>query len=300
MRDDADKRPDPAVLLQLAARETRGKLTVFLGAAPGVGKTYAMLERARGLKDAGTDVVIGLVETHGRSDTARLAEGIEVLPRQNNGGPYGEFDLDAALIRRPALLIVDELAHTNAPGSRHPKRYQDIAELIGAGIDVWTALNIQHLESLSDLVARIAGIPVRETVPDVVLKRADEVILVDLPPAELIARLNAGKVYLPDNARRALDGFFKPATLTALRELALRRAADRVDDQMVDFLRQSAVEGPWATGERLLVCVGPDAISENVVRVASRLASGLNARWLVVSLTRPGSALPAPAEAEQL
>jgi two-component system sensor histidine kinase KdpD len=299
-RQTETDRPDPAVLLQLAAREGRGKLTVFLGAAPGVGKTYAMLERARGLKASGVDVVIGLVETHGRSETAKLAEGIEVLPRQGGDTPYGEFDLDAALARRPALLIVDELAHSNAPGSRHPKRFQDIAELVGAGIDVWTALNIQHLESLSDLVARIAGIPVRETVPDVVLKRADEVILVDLPPAELIARLNAGKVYLPDNAKRALDGFFKPATLTALRELALRRAADRVDDQMVDFLRQSAVEGPWATGERLLVCVGPDAMSESVVRVASRLASGLNARWLVVSLTRPGSALPAPEEAAQL
>ncbi|MFK4812500.1 ATP-binding protein [Devosia sp. ZW T5_3] len=299
-RQTETDRPDPAVLLQLAAREGRGKLTVFLGAAPGVGKTYAMLERARGLKASGMDVVIGLVETHGRSETAKLAEGIEVLPRQGGDTPYGEFDLDAALARRPALLIVDELAHTNATGSRHPKRYQDIAELVGAGIDVWTALNIQHLESLSDLVARTAGIPVRETVPDVVLKRADEVILVDLPPAELIARLNAGKVYLPDNAKRALDGFFKPATLTALRELALRRAADRVDDQMVDFLRQSAVEGPWATGERLLVCVGPDAMSESVVRVASRLASGLNARWLVVSLTRPGSPLPAPADAEQL
>ncbi len=299
-RQTETDRPDPAVLLQLAAREGRGKLTVFLGAAPGVGKTYAMLERARGLKASGMDVVIGLVETHGRSETAKLAEGIEVLPRQGDSGPYGEFDLDAALARRPALLIVDELAHTNAPGSRHPKRFQDIAELVGAGIDVWTALNIQHLESLSDLVVRIAGIPVRETVPDIVLKRADEVILVDLPPAELIARLNAGKVYLPDNAKRALDGFFKPATLTALRELALRRAADRVDDQMVDFLRQSAVEGPWATGERLLVCVGPDAMSESVVRVASRLASGLNARWLVVSLTRPGSPLPAPADAEQL
>lgn len=294
------QRPDPTALLQLAAREGRGKLTVFLGAAPGVGKTYAMLERARGLKAGGMDVVIGLVETHGRNETAKLAEGIEVLPRQNGDTPYGEFDLDAALVRRPALLIVDELAHTNAPGSRHPKRYQDIAELVGAGIDVWTALNIQHLESLSDLVARIAGIPVRETVPDIVLKRADEVILVDLPPAELIARLNAGKVYMPDNAKRALDGFFKPATLTALRELALRRAADRVDDQMVDFLRQSAVEGPWATGERLLVCVGYDQMSENVVRVASRLASGLNARWLVVSLTRPGSTLPDLAEAERL
>ena len=286
--------------MQLAARESRGKLTVFLGAAPGVGKTYAMLERARGLQAQGVDVVIGLVETHGRGETARLAEGLETLPRQGDGDAYGEFDLDAALARRPALLIVDELAHSNAPGSRHPKRHQDIAELIHAGINVWTALNIQHLESLSDLVARIAGIPVRETVPDVVLKTADEVILVDLPPAELIARLNEGKVYLPDNAARALDGFFKPATLTALRELALRRAADRVDDQMVEFLRQSAVEGPWATGERLLVCVGADTMSEKVVRTASRLASGLNARWLVVSLSRPGAALPSPAAAARL
>ena len=293
-------RADPMALLELAARDHRGKLTVFLGAAPGVGKTYAMLERARALKQTGLDVVIGLVETHGRSETARLAEGIETLPRQEDGAAYGEFDLDAALVRRPALLIVDELAHTNRDGSRHPKRYQDIAELVGAGIDVWTALNIQHLESLSDLVASIAGIAVRETVPDIVLKTADEVILVDLPPAELIDRLNAGKVYLPGNAARALDGFFKPATLTALRELALRRAADRVDDQMVDFLRQSAVEGPWATGERLLVCVGPDTMSERVVRVASRLASGLNARWLVVSLTRPGAALPSPADAARL
>ncbi|KKC31421.1 sensor histidine kinase [Devosia psychrophila] len=299
-RHTEKERPDPTALLQLAAREGRGKLTVFLGAAPGVGKTYAMLERARGLKAQGVDVVIGLVETHGRGETARLAEGLETLPRQGEGDAYREFDLDAALARRPALLIVDELAHSNAPGSRHPKRHQDIAELIHAGINVWTALNIQHLESLSDLVARIAGIPVRETVPDIVLKTADEVILVDLPPAELIARLNEGKVYLPDNAARALDGFFKPATLTALRELALRRAADRVDDQMVEFLRQSAVEGPWATGERLLVCVGPDTMSEKVVRTASRLASGLNARWLVVSLNRPDAALPSPADAVRL
>jgi two-component system sensor histidine kinase KdpD len=299
-RHTEHQRPDPAALLQLAAREGRGRLTIFLGAAPGVGKTYTMLERARALKATGTDIVIGLVEAHGRNETERLVEGIEVLPRRNDGGSYGEFDLDAALTRKPALLIVDELAHTNAASSRHPKRYQDIAELIGAGIDVWTALNIQHLESLSDLVARIAGIAVRETVPDIVLKTADEVILVDLPPADLIARLNAGKVYLPDNAQRALDGFFKPSTLTALRELALRRAADRVDDQMVDFLRQSAVEGPWATGERLLVCVGPDAMSSKVVKVASRLASGLNARWLVLSLTRPGAPLPAPADAERL
>jgi two-component system sensor histidine kinase KdpD len=281
-----ENRPDPEVLLQLAARERRGKLTIFLGMAPGVGKSYAMLERARALQGKGKDVVIGLVETHGRSDTALMGEGLETLPRINGAGAYGELDLDAALSRHPQLLIVDELAHSNPPGARHPKRYQDIAELIDAGIDVWTALNIQHLESLSDLVARIAGVPVRETVPDIVLKQADEVVLVDLPPAELIERLKAGKVYLPDNAGRALEGFFQPTTLTALRELSLRRAADRVDDQMVDFLRQAAIEGPWATSERLLVCVGPDDTAERVVREASRLASGLNARWTVLSLSR--------------
>ncbi|NGP18593.1 sensor histidine kinase [Devosia aurantiaca] len=299
VRQTEKDRPDPKALLQLAARESRGKLTIFLGAAPGVGKTYAMLERARALRAAGTDVVIGLVETHGRGETARLAEGIETLQRLENTA-YGEFDLDAALARRPGLLIVDELAHSNKVGARHPKRHQDIAELIAAGIDIWTALNIQHLESLSDLVVRIAGVPVRETIPDIVLKSADEIVLVDLPPAELIERLHAGKIYLPDNAARAVGGFFKPATLTALRELALRRAADRVDDQMVDFLRQSAVDGPWATGERLLVCVGPDQMSEKVVRIASRLASGLNARWLVVSMARPGAALPSPTDAERL
>ncbi len=300
LRQTEKQRPDANALLALATRESRGKLTIFLGAAPGVGKTYAMLERARALKEQGVDVVIGLVETHGRDETARLAEGLETLPRLAGETAYGEFDLDAALLRKPALLIVDELAHSNRGGARHPKRHGDIAELIQAGIDVWTALNIQHLESLSELVGRIAGVPVRETVPDTVLKMADEVILVDLPPAELIARLNAGKVYLPGNAARALEGFFRPATLTALRELALRRAADRVDDQMVEFLRQNAVEGPWATGERLLVCVGPDAVSEKVVRTASRLASGLNARWLVLSLSRPGAPLPSPEAAARL
>jgi two-component system sensor histidine kinase KdpD len=288
-------RPDPVALLQLSAREGRGKLTIFLGMAPGVGKTYAMLERARALKAKGVDVVIGLVETHGRNDTAALAADIETLPRRDGAGEYGGFDLDAALQRHPQLLIVDELAHANPPGSRHPKRHQDIAELTAAGINVWTALNIQHLESLSDLVARIAGVPVRETVPDIVLKAADDIVLVDLPPDELIERLKAGKVYLPDNADRALAGFFTPATLTALRELSLRRAADRVDDQMVELLRQGAIEGPWASGERLLVCVGPDEMSESVVRQASRLASGLNARWLVLSLANPHG-LPPDAE----
>jgi two-component system sensor histidine kinase KdpD len=293
-------RPDPAALLQLAARETRGKLTIFLGMAPGVGKTYAMLDRARALKAKGVDVVVGLAETHGRGETAALAEGLEVLPRAGGAGAYGELDLDAALARRPQLLIVDELAHSNPAGARHPKRHQDIAELIGAGIDVWTALNIQHLESLSELVSRIAGVPVREIVPDQVLKTADEVVLVDLPPAELIERLKAGKVYLPDNAGRALEGFFKPTTLTALRELSLRRAADRVDDQMVDFLRQSAIEGPWATGERLLVCVGPDPDSAHVVREAARLASALNARWTAVSVSRNHGTPPSEAESDRL
>nr|WP_299500853.1 sensor histidine kinase KdpD [uncultured Rhizobium sp.] len=280
-------RPDPDALLGLANRAGRGKLTIFLGAAPGVGKTFAMLSRARIRKNAGADVVVGLVETHGRAETEALVENLEFLPRKQidyKGRKVDAFDIDAALVRRPAILIVDELAHTNAPESRHPKRYQDIEELIAAGIDVWTALNIQHLESLSEIVAQITGVQVRETVPDRVLKQADEVILIDLAPEELINRLKEGKVYLPDNARRAADSFFRLGNLTALRELALRRTADRVDDQMVDFLKQNAIEGPWRTSERLLVCVGPDTLSEKVVRTASNLASGMNAHWIVVSL----------------
>ncbi|KKB79338.1 histidine kinase [Devosia limi DSM 17137] len=304
MTDNNDTlRPDPAALLELAARETRGKLTIFLGAAPGVGKTYAMLTRARQRRAEGVEIVIGLVETHGRAETAALLEGLEILPRRAGrqaGRTYDEFDLDAALRRKPAIIIVDELAHSNDADARHPKRYQDIAELLAAGIDVWTALNVQHLESLSDLVARIAGVPVRETVPDIVLQKADEVVLVDLPPSELIARLREGKVYLPENAGRAAEGFFKPANLTALRELALRRTADRVDDQMADIWRQQAVEGPWTTGERLLVCVGPDQLSEKVVRTASRLAVGLNARWIVLSLSGASNPIPPPARAARL
>ncbi len=301
-RQDIDRRPDPDALLAAASSASKGKLTVFLGAAPGVGKTFSMLSRARRLRTAGVDIVIGLVETHGRAETAELMEGLELLPRRKveyHGRELEEFDLDAALARKPQILVVDEMAHSNPEGSRHPKRYQDIDELIQAGIDVWTALNIQHLESLSDLVGQIAGVEVREIVPDIALKKADEVILVDLPPAELIDRLKEGKVYLPENAQRAIEGFFKPANLTALRELALRRTADRVDDQMVDFLRQSAIEGPWATAERLLVLVGTDPLSEKVVRTASRQASGLNAPWLVVSLARPDMT-PDVAEAHKL
>ena len=284
-----DKRPDPDALLALADKDRRGKLTVFLGAAPGVGKTFAMLSRARRLQDTGVDIVVGLVETHGRSETADLLQGLKILPRrmvEYRGRTIEEFDLDAALERKPAILVVDELAHTNAEGSRHPKRYQDIEELIEAGIDVWTALNIQHLESLSDLVSQITGVTIRERVPDKVLNRADEVLLVDLPPAELVQRLQEGKVYLPESANRAVDRFFRIGNLTALRELALRRTADRVDDQMVDYLKQNAIEGPWASGERLIVCVGYDQLSEKVVRTAGRLASGLNASWIVVHVER--------------
>jgi two-component system sensor histidine kinase KdpD len=287
MAQSPDLRPSPDALLKLAEREARGKLKVFLGASPGVGKTFAMLSGAKRLKAEGRDVVVGLVETHGRSDTAALLEGLEVLPRRPvtyKNRTLMEFDVDAALARRPDLIIVDELAHTNAPDSRHPKRFQDVEELLDAGIDVWTALNIQHVESLSDVVAGITGIAVREVVPDTVIERADDVVVVDITPDELIERLRDGKVYLPDNARRAADNFFKPGNLTALRELALRRTADRVDDEMVDYLRQNAIEGPWPTAERILVCVGPDAHSQAVVRAAGRLAHGLNAGWVAAHL----------------
>ena len=290
-----DSRPDPDALLALADAGRRGKLTLFLGAAPGVGKTYAMLGRARRLKADGVDIVIGLVETHGRSETSDLLAGLEVLPRRKidyQGKTVEEFDLDAALARKPRIIVVDELAHTNAPDSRHPKRYLDVEELIAAGIDVWSAMNIQHLESLSDVVAQITGVQVRERVPDTVLSKADEVLLVDLAPAELIERLKEGKVYLPENARRAADSFFRLGNLTALREMALRRTADRVDDQMVDYLKQNAIEGPWKTAERLLVCIGTDPLSEKVMRTASRLASGLNAPWLVVSIERADMPTP--------
>lgn len=292
---DFDRRPDPEALLALADREERGKLRVFLGAAPGVGKTYAMLAKARTLKSEGVDFVIGLVETHGRQETEALAEGLEILPRlkiEYRGKTIEEFNIDAALARKPKLIVVDELAHTNAPGSRHPKRWQDIEELLDAGVDVWTALNIQHLESLADVVSRITGVTVRETVPDRVLRDAADVVLVDITPDELIQRLKEGKVYVPETAKRATQNFFTPANLTALRELALRRTADRVDDQVVDYLRQHAIEGPWETSERLLVCVGPDASSELVIRAAARLATGLNASWIALYVERPGEEAP--------
>jgi two-component system sensor histidine kinase KdpD len=284
-----DRRPDPDALLALSDKEGRGKLRIFLGAAPGVGKTYAMLGRARVARGEGVDVVVGLVETHGRSETMAMTEGLEILGRRQQdyrGRNIEEFDIDAALARKPKVILVDELAHTNAPESRHPKRWQDVDELLEAGVDVWTTLNIQHIESLADVVSRVTGVVVRETVPDRVLQSANDVILVDITPDELLQRLKEGKVYLPETALRAKSNFFTPRNLTALRELALRRTAERVDDQMVDFLRQGAIEGPWATSERLLVCVGRTTTSETVVRAAARMASGLNATWTALYVER--------------
>ena len=284
------RRPSADRLLELAANEKRGRLKIFIGASPGVGKTYAMLAGAQRLMAEGKDVIIGVVETHGRSETAALLNGLEVLPRKSlvyRGHALMEFDLDAALARKPQLIIVDELAHSNAPESRHPKRYQDVEELLDAGINVWTALNIQHIESLSDVVATITKVKVRELVPDTVIENATDVVVVDITPDELIQRLKEGKVYLPENAKRAANNFLQIGNLTALRELALRRTAQRVDDQMVDYLRQNAIQGPWPTIDRILVCVGGDDLSENVVRQAARIAGALNATWVAAHVSKP-------------
>lgn len=283
------RRPEPEALLAEAAREGRGRLKVYLGMAPGVGKTFAMLEGARRLKAQNVEIVVGLVETHGRSDTEAMLEGFEVLPRKAvpyHGQTLREFDLDAVLVRRPKVLIVDEYAHTNAPESRHPKRWQDIEELLRAGIDVHTTLNIQHLESLNDVIARITGVRVRETLPDHVLEKADEVELIDLTPEELTARLKEGKVYGGELAGRALESYFKPGNLSALRELALRHTADRVDQQMVGYMRAHAIEGPWAAGERIMVCIGPDATAAAVLRSGRRLADQIGAPWIAVHIER--------------
>lgn len=277
-------RPDPDALLRAATRAGQGRLKVFLGAAPGVGKTYEMLGDAAAQRLTGVDVVVGVVETHGRADTEAQLHGFEVIPRavvQHRGQSLAEMDIDAILHRRPALVLVDELAHTNAPGSRHDKRWQDVEELLAAGIDVWTTLNIQHVESLNDLVASFTRVRVRETVPDRVLDNA-EIEVVDLPPDELIARLKAGKVYVPQEAARALGHFFSKSNLSALRELALRRAAQTVDAQMLEDLRASATVGAWAVGERLLVAVGANPAAPEVVRAGKRLADALRAPWTAV------------------
>ena len=283
-RRDSDQRPSPEALLEAARREEGriGKLRIFVGAAPGVGKTFTMLETARARKKDGYDVVVGVVETHGRKETEALLEGLEVIPRRQveyKGRSLEEMDLDAIIARRPQIALVDELAHTNADGSRHPKRYLDVEELMQHGIDVYTTVNIQHIESLNDVVAQITHVRVRETIPDAVFDRADAVELVDLTPDDLIQRLKEGKVYVPMQAERALTHFFSPANLIALRELALRRTAERVDDQLLTEMQARAIQGPWAAGERVLVCVSEDPRAAGLVRATRRLADRIHAPW---------------------
>jgi two-component system sensor histidine kinase KdpD len=293
--------PDPRSEDQEAAAQ-RGKLTIFFGAAPGVGKTYSMLEVARAERSAGRDVVVGVVETHGRYDTGALMLGLELLPRRRvleRGVTLEELDLDVALARKPALLLVDELAHENVEGSRHAKRHQDVEELLDAGIDVYTTLNVQHIESLSDVVAQITHVTARETVPDAVIERADEVRLIDLPPDELIQRLREGKIYLTEPARRAIEHFFRKGSLMALRELALRRTAERVDAQMQHYRESHGIASTWSVGERLLVCVSPSPLSAQLIRGARRMVGALHADWLAVYVDTPTSFRPNAKEREQ-
>src|SRR5450756_838632 len=289
-----DQRPDPDALLAKVQREEaksrRGRLKIFFGGAAGVGKTYAMLSEAREKRAEGCDVVVGLAETHGRAETVALLEGLEVLPLriiEYRGTQIREFDLDGSLKRHPTLILVDELAHTNAEGSRHPKRWNDIEELLDSGIDVYTTLNVQHLESLNDIVGGITQIRVWETVPDTVFERADEVELVDLPPDDLLERLREGKVYLPQQAERAIRNFFRKGNLIALRELALRRTAERVDAQMRDYREDKAIRDVWRAGERLLVCIGPYPLAERLIRAGKRLASSMHADWIVTYVETP-------------
>lgn len=303
MTAEEPRRPDPDALLA-ATRPGQGRLKVFLGMSPGVGKTYEMLRAARRRKAEGGDVVVGVVETHGRKETQSLLRGLDVMARKPidyRGRMLMEFDLDAALARKPELLLVDEYAHSNVPGSRHPKRWQDVDELLRAGIDVWTTLNVQHLESLVDVVWKITGVRQRETVPDLALSRADEIELMDITPAELRERMAEGKVYLEDTARLAADRFFKVENLTALRELALRRAAQAVDDQLIGAMKRAGVEGPWAAGERILVLVGPDAMAGSLVRAGRRLSDMMmDAPWTVAHVERPNAPAPSPAAAQKL
>ncbi len=302
-----EHRPDPDALLarvkEEEARQTRGKLKVFLGAAAGVGKTYAMLEAAHARRAEGMDVVLGWVDTHGRAETEALLKGLEILARrpiEYHGAVLTEFDLDVALARHPTLILVDELAHTNAPGSRHAKRWQDVQELLDAGIHVYTTLNVQHLESLNDVVAQITTVRVRETIPDSVLEQADEVELVDLPPEELLQRLKEGKVYVPEQAQEAIRNFFRKGNLIALRELALRRTADRVDEQMQDYMRDHAIDRTWPTAERILVCVRAGPLGTKLVRAARRMAAQLRAEWLTVYVETPDHVRLSEADREGL
>src|SRR5574342_285241 len=294
------ERPSPEALLQRLraeeARAGRGRLKIFFGASPGVGKTYAMLEEARAKRRERVDVAVGVVETHGRAETAALLEGLDVLPRRAldyRGVTLKEFDLDRALARHPSLILIDELAHTNAPGSRHARRFQDVEELLRAGIDVYTTLNVQHLESLNDVVAQITGIQVRETVPDSILDRADELEVADLSAEDLLTRLREGKVYVPEQAARAIEQFFRKGNLIALRELALRRTAERVDAQMRGYMREHGIRETWPAGERLLACIGPNPAGARLVRAGKRMATTLKCDWIVLYVEAPGQRISA-------
>jgi len=298
MTDNDDIRPSPEAMLKVchaeeaAAGDVQGKLKIFLGYAAGVGKTYAMLEAARLRKRDGRDVVVGYVESHGRSETDALLEGLEIIPRREItylDVALPEMDLDAVLARKPQIALVDELAHSNAPGSRHEKRWQDVEELLAAGIDVYTTVNIQHFESLNDVVAQITGVVVRETLPDRLLDMAFEIRLVDIPPEDLLQRLNEGKIYIPRQAAKAMEKFFKPGNLMALREISLRRTASRVDDQMRAYMETQSIAGPWPAAERVMVCVSGSPYSEKLIRAACRLAEELNAQWFTVYIETPGS-----------
>src|SRR5215813_9655270 len=288
------ERPDPDALLARIKRDetaaSRGKLKIFFGMSPGVGKTYAMLQAARQKQAEGCEVVVGIVETHGRKETEALLEGMPIMPRaqiEYRGTTLTEMDLDAILTWHPGLAVVDELAHTNAPGSRHPKRYQDVLELLDAGIDVYSTLNVQHVASRSDTIRQISGITVNETVPDSVLDLADEIVLVDLTPEQLLSRLAEGKVYLGERAEWASKNFFRESNLTALREMALRLVAEHVDRSLRDIMSEEKITGPWKSGDRLLVAVSASPYSERLIRYTRRLAASMEASWIVANIERP-------------
>jgi two-component system sensor histidine kinase KdpD len=304
---DHDKRPNPDALLQRVQaeeeRRLRTRLKIFFGYAPGVGKTYTMLESARRLKAEGLDIIVGCVETHGRQETAKLIQGLEVVPRREvtyRGTRLSEFDLELTVARKPRIVLLDELAHTNAPGSRHPKRWQDVLELLDAGIEVHTTLNVQHIESLNDVITQITSLRVRETVPDAVLERADEIELVDLTPDELLVRLREGKVYVPEQARQAMDNFFRRGNLLALREIALRRTAERVDVDVRAYRREYDIQTTWPAAERILVCVGPSPSSAQIIRGARRMAAGLRAPWVAIYADAPDAFPMTPEDRDRL
>jgi two-component system sensor histidine kinase KdpD len=289
---EENRRPDPDALLKEVQREEtkRGRLKIFLGYAPGVGKTYTMLNEARVLKKRSEDVVAGIVETHGRIETEELLKGLEVIPRRRTeyqGIVLGELDLDAILSRRPKVVLVDELAHTNAPGSRHPKRYQDVEELLGRGIDVYTTVNVQHFESLNDVLEKITGIRMQETLPDTFLDRADEVQVIDIPLEELFERLKEGKVYIPKQAERAMQKFFQRGNLVALRELMLTHAAHKIDAELLNYMRAKAISGPWPAAERLMVCIAPSPYAKQLLRKGYTIAKDAHAEWYAVYVSTP-------------